>query len=415
MRQYQDILGVSQRPESYRGHHSRRSLLSRLCWTIVSLSLGCLSGNDSDTIPTQEQVASTADWTLEPLWTYASSESTSVRWVHGGLLLPGARVLIGGQDEFRLVLLDSDGQVLRSFGRRGQGPGEIQVLGRSSLVSYRGDSVAVYDPQARRVSIFTGEGNFGRVVVPAPWREISAPMALLFRGALADGRLLFLGRETILDAPRGEVYRPREPLLAYDADGAHPEMLREVPGREQYRAPGARSGALALARETLVAVGRDGYYLGQTDSTLIQFVGASGEQTWTVPGAVAAPTAAEVRAERSRLRSALQQQFRGVPPPLMAGRLAYADEVPFPPTKPVFDRLVAGSEGELWVRLLQRLDVSDTASTDWVVLDRAGRSIGRARLPGGSEILAADSQRILVLHDAATEDTVTMYRVRRPR
>jgi len=185
---------------------------------LLCLSLSCGPEGGADAAARGERLGGRADWELVPGWVYSGSDSTAVRWIQDAIILPDGRILVGTNDAFALTLLDSGGQLLHSFGRKGEGPGEFLSVGRGSLAPYRGDSIAVYDYRSRRITIFSGTGAFGRVVVPAPWRDIPAPMALLFRGVLDDGTTADWIVFDVQGRPIGRVRLPR-PAEVLATDG----------------------------------------------------------------------------------------------------------------------------------------------------------------------------------------------------
>ena len=63
----------------------------------------------------------------------------------------------------RVVVFDSVGTFLRSFGRSGQGPGEFVA---PSSITLSGDTVFVYDSRQGRISALSSSGDFYRFVSP---------------------------------------------------------------------------------------------------------------------------------------------------------------------------------------------------------------------------------------------------------
>jgi hypothetical protein len=82
-----------------------------------------------------------------------------------------------------ISLYSRSGQFLKDIGRRGEGPGEYKMAGRSSV---RGDTLFVYDPDLQRVTYYTVSdkpaGSFSVGVRSARAMDV-----------LKDGRILFNG------------------------------------------------------------------------------------------------------------------------------------------------------------------------------------------------------------------------------
>src|SRR5690606_30061138 len=105
--------------------------------------------------------------------------------VRGARRLANGELVIanGGSGELRFYA--ADGTHLRSSGRRGDGPGEFQDI--SSVDDFRGDSLAVYDARAQRLSVLSSEGKFGRAITFSRLDVGSLPMV---KAAFDDGTLL---------------------------------------------------------------------------------------------------------------------------------------------------------------------------------------------------------------------------------
>lgn len=92
----------------------------------------------------------------------------------------------------RVVVVNDRGEVVRSLGREGQGPGEFTVPG--SMAVFRDGSVAVYDRLRRSLSVFRSSGEL-RFDVAAPAEE-GYPSVL---HPLPDGRIAASVQILILD------------------------------------------------------------------------------------------------------------------------------------------------------------------------------------------------------------------------
>jgi len=82
------------------------------------------------------------------------------------------QVAIGAEAPAQVLVLNQDGSLLGTLGRQGDGPGEFWGVG--SVVPLSGDSVAVWDPDRRRISVFDFGGGFHREM---DLSEIAPPSA----------------------------------------------------------------------------------------------------------------------------------------------------------------------------------------------------------------------------------------------
>ena len=65
-------------------------------------------------------------------------------------------VFVADRGDKRVVVFDTRGRFVRTFGQEGQGPGEFQ---RPSVIAVVDGQVVVYDSQARRLSVWTTDGE----------------------------------------------------------------------------------------------------------------------------------------------------------------------------------------------------------------------------------------------------------------
>lgn len=94
--------------------------------------------------------------------------------VHGGLFIGEGRIVVADASAHRILVFD--GATYRTLGREGDGPGEYR--GIASLDHWMGDSVAVYDAVARRVTVASLEVNGGVRTIDIPLTG-PAPYAVL--------------------------------------------------------------------------------------------------------------------------------------------------------------------------------------------------------------------------------------------
>ncbi len=103
---------------------------------------------------------------------------TAARW------LPGGRIAVANSGSNTIRLYDEQGQFLREVGGEGDGPGEFRSI--VAIERFGGDSLAAFDWRSKRVSLFTGEGDFVRTI------RLHQPGAEPIFGAypLTDGSLV---------------------------------------------------------------------------------------------------------------------------------------------------------------------------------------------------------------------------------
>jgi len=128
--------------------------------------------------------------------------------------LETGRVAIGMTAPPSVVLVEADGTTTTPIGREGDGPGEY--AGVTSVVPLAPDSLAVWDAERRRISVFTGEGTLRREV---DLRE-HAPLSWLAAGGFLDTS----GRVSLMPSA-GRSFVLRGIGLLGPVDGVRPVVL----------------------------------------------------------------------------------------------------------------------------------------------------------------------------------------------
>jgi hypothetical protein len=148
--------------------------------------------------------------------------------------MAGARLSDGSlaileQRPAEIRVFDARGSFLRRIGRPGDGPGELAAPSRLAVLP--GDTLAVWDPGAARISWFSPEGTLAR-----EWslREPGGFATLRHVALQADGGALLLGASRTMDelANQGRVREGWE-VRSLSPSGEVGEILGTVPGTER--------------------------------------------------------------------------------------------------------------------------------------------------------------------------------------
>jgi hypothetical protein len=304
--------------------------------------------------------------------------------VRGAVRLSDGRVVVANGDSRELRWYDAGGRFVTAAGRPGGGPGEFRGL--DAVYPYPGDSVAAWDPESRRLSVFAPDGRFAREVTLT-----SDALAVTLRGVLADGSLLLEPTGTLQDfvGMRDGERRDTVAYLRYTRDGAFADTLARRADREHVT---LRAGNLITQESVLF--GRDSYaaaggtraFVGQSDAYAIDVLGADGARMQIRRAGEPRPVSREqlrlarADAEERRERNDAQIARAAGGNALLPGGDA---EVPARETVPAFDQLLVDTQGNLWARDF-RITLGDTQR--WSVFDPAGRWLGTVRTPAGVEI-----------------------------
>lgn len=188
------------------------------------------------------------------------------------------QVAVGTAVPPEVLIFGSGGNLLRRLGRAGDGPGEFITV--ASVVRLARDTVAVWDPYRRRVSIYATDGNLGHEL------DLStvAPIAAGNAGSTAfnsgytrllrtsSGDLVLFGEGAIGTAEEPGVVRPTLPTMRISRQG---EMLGEYgsfPGMEVVLPSGLPR---PLAKRTYGTTVGEGVLVGTGEAEVRQY-GPSG-------------------------------------------------------------------------------------------------------------------------------------------
>lgn len=263
------------------------------------------------------------------------------------------------RDEPRIRLFDARGTLIRGFGRRGQGPGELEApfaIGVQADGSFR-----VVDIRTSRISHYARDG---RVLATLPVRTAMPTAASLDRasGALWVGTVNFRERT-------GTVER-------WDAGAAAGVVV--IPSTEGFPPSEGIAGtidALAISPRGVVTIGdgRSEYRIRRWSAdgrAIAPDIVRTIEKTRRTPAELAEAEARMARAG-SRVRAAMEQQ---------TGRAGSAPSLPAPdPLRNHFGAkaLRYDDAGRLWVRT----ERGGPARTIFDLFDPQGRFLGEAELP----------------------------------
>ncbi len=283
-----------------------------------------------------------------------------------------------------------DGTRVRTLGRRGAGPGEFRNI---TSIWGRGDSSAVYDMSAKRLTVVPHDGTTPRIA------------ALRHSGFLtsvqgsASGRMitrqLDVAALTGIGAATGRV---PEHVLVISPDGSSTDTILTIPGPALYLPPDSPGwegpAPVGFGPESEILVMGDTIVIGTNDAYELTTHDLSGTPLRIVR--IAAPARGVEQHDIERAREAAWAEFEpragNMPPEIvtqfrsfLAGQ-RYAERLPF------YGALASDDEGNLWVQEYQT--VEDGAER-FTVIGPDGSLVARVTLPPGLHLLAAGHGQVL--------------------
>jgi hypothetical protein len=356
--------------------------MTRLVSVAVLSALAACSGDHGhraagritvDTTPTTEILATAPDGTI--LLGNAS----------GGTRLSDGTLVIADTADFVVRIFSASGAPVRTFGAKGQGPGEFQAA--SMLAQCAPDTVFLFDNRQDRLIMFDSAGTFLRSI-PLP----SQPVVMACSRA---GEFLRVGyaRESFMPTAQtaGTMYRfPVDLIIGHDTT----RLYDSLPGYDPR--PGGRMFSVTIAG------GRA--YVGLTDSAWVAGFDTAGRQgpSFRISGD---PQPSTQEYYEHAVNAFFDQYPSGQGFDLFRPRLL---ALPRPEHMPAWHALFGAPDGTLWTQITG----PDDSTTHLRATDSLGAVVGDVTLPFPMTIFEIGNDYILGKREnEAGEQRVDVYRM----
>lgn len=316
--------------------------------------------------------------------------------------LPDGSVVVGDDGAKNLKWFASDGRLLRTVGREGDGPGEFRLV---DVVGHcGGGSVFVYDGVNQRL---TEVANNGRIVSTRPFQATRASGSTA--SAIECG---YANRLAVLGWPTGPIpsnetaFRGRVTFTLQSVDGKDLTDLGMFPSSERQRL-GNNAGPRPLGKRTTIATGRTRVFVGTGDGEIAAF-SMQGQRLPAVQVPFA-PIPINSRDVAQYVEEIIARNPRVAPASL---RETYGS-LPYPSTFPAHGALLADDADRLWVERYRR--PGDDRSV-WYVIGTDGHVMAEVMFPPRFRALQIVGDLVLGL-EPDDDDVVraVMYRISRTR
>lgn len=337
------------------------------------------------------------------------SEEAGVQFadVVGAALLDDGSIAVADAGNHAIRLFAASGDSVARVGREGDGPGEFRQIG--AVWRLAGDSLAVWDFRASRLTVFSRDGVLSRVTVPQPAPSGSFhPMWGLF----ADGSFVLGPGMDMAGLLTGgtRIRRDTVPLLRYAADGRLSDTLGVFPGDEKHvlvSSSGFNVRTLPYGRRLRAALGGERLYLATGDQSEIVALAPDGRRAMLVRER--RPVARVTDADRDAHH---REQLRGLAPEQADAERKRLDKLPFPTSMAPYAQLLLDRSGFLWVR--RTASEAPGKSHEWLVLAPDGRALASVATPAGLEVLDIGAEALVgVARDEMDVEQVRRYVLRR--
>jgi hypothetical protein len=348
-----------------------------------------------------------------------ADQASELAGVVGALRLGDGRIAVAEQSVRSIKIFDAKGRFVRAIGRQGAGPGEFSSITRLELLP--GDSLAAYDGLRATLTVFDTAGRVGRIQ-----RIVTGPGGLELRGVLGDGTMVLSRAYNMMFGRTSRLERDPITYVTVRPGSDAIDTIAQVPGTDIYLFAGEGFSSrreVPFGRTSAIAVAGDRVLIGTGDSWQIEIRTPRGRvvELHRVLAAAQPVTKGEIaRAKRElieRMKGARVQAAGGGGgrPDIQATMIAQTEKmletVPYPENHAPYDSLVAGHDGELWVR---RADPFVGEATVWTVLKRDGAATGTVTLPAGMRPLHAGADFIVAMtKDVDDVEHVGLFALRR--
>ena len=304
--------------------------------------------------------------------------------VVGVRLMADGSLVVGNAGFHEIIHLSPEGEVLRRFGRPGDGPGEFRDM-TSVEVSSSPARIVAYDAETARLTEFHLDGDSVATRPLSPESPVVDLVPLAY--SWADSVVLAVFGAQWRFAQTG-VRRDSTPLLRIGIASGVLDTVGLWGAKEwaylSYDGGAARA-PIAFSRDVAYS-GRDGQaVIGSTEGIDLAIVDVVGGESWRLR--VSLP---EVPIDESTVRdwkADAHRRFENGPPPL---RDLVLDHVP--ETYPAFDGVVIDDRGRVWVGLYP---IEGSATRNWLVFTPTGEFAGVLRLPSTAEVVEAAYGRVV--------------------
>lgn len=339
---------------------------------LLILMLGCRP-QASSIVGSRHAVAAGALSIEQPAQVVASvddKDSTHTIALPGSAtMLRSGVIAISDAQDLQVRFFDQRGNLVRSAGTRGSGPGEFQSIAWMGQCAT--DSLFVWDPLSERISVLDSTGRFAR-----QFRIRRRPAVIR---CARDGPIAMLLMPMNLRRPGPDGVSPRfvAPLWLVDHEGDSLTVLDSVPVGE--------SRPLGLV--TKVAVSPTELFIGTNDSGAVDVFGLNGQRKGVrllgLPGR--RPTRANYEHAIDGLVAgfAIKSEREAMRRQLLA--------IPMPDRMPSYGELLADQDGGVWA-----VESSTGDSVAVISLtDAMGRRIGTLSLPGPLRVVEVGPNYLL--------------------
>ena len=342
-------------------------------------------------------------WTVDPnpvldLSTAGTGPEHQLSSVRNATRLPDGRIAVANAGTSEVRIYGENGRWLQTLGGEGYQPGEYSRL--IGVHAYRGDSIAVFDLGAYRITVLDRAGALGRTAQITGFGDYPGEIY-----PIEDGR--FLLRTNTLSAREGASGRIRvpAPLIVLTPEGKGGDTVTVAAGFETWvfeqgdaRPPYPAESVQAVRGDRLVVGDASGmeYRVYDLDGTLASIA--------RIPVYDLTISARDRDTLRMVMMEREMQAF------LVPVQEAMAAAIP--KQRPAYSAVRLGPDGDVWLASYVQPTLPAPGPREWIVFGAEGEWLGTVTLPPGFELYEVGDDYLLgKKEDELGVETVQMLRL----
>lgn len=341
--------------------------------------------------------------------------------------LEGGRVGVGTSTPAQAIIFDANDRAVVQLGRPGEGPGEFSSV--ASVLPIASDSVAVWDENRRRISIFDRDGRLAREVdlsQRVPLSPAAAPNTQALAGLTTllaqepDGIIAFVVAVWGPEVGEVGVQRLAMPSHRIDLEGQTVATYGPFPGVELFAHPAAGVLPYPFGAETDAVVSTGQLVVGTAVLPELRFYGSDAALEQIVRWSDHDRTVAG-SSRAAAFRSWVDEQLAPRDPSEQAFLREMLGSIPEPESFPAYSTIVGDPvSGQIWVGeypgqlglLGLSPEVPRVPARRWLVFQSDGSIIAVVRTPEGFEPAMLDEGLVWgVYRDQLDVESVRAYAV----
>jgi hypothetical protein len=325
-------------------------------------------------------------WTVDPvpildLSTSGAGLDHEFFRVSDARFLPGGDIVVANAGTNEIRRFSPAGELIKSIGREGEGPGEFQrILG---LLLLRGDSIGVWE-YAGRLSLLGQDLSFGRL--------LSLPHNIGDLRSLGDSVIVgeMIYPSMVAYEGGNALIREPVPIVRCSLEGDVIDTVAMGAGYEEFmwtNASGQGGGAVPLfGKQSHLGSWQNEIFMGSADDMDFRVLSASGRlrRIVRVPGFDLSLASEEIRSEREiRLRPDVPAWYRDL-----------VNDIPSPSRRPAYSALLIDHEGYVWLEMFRARTELEEERT-WMVFHPDGEWLGEVTTPSDFRVFDIGSSGLL--------------------